>query len=137
MADRERIVSHGDLFHKKPRDAALFGDVERSRIFLQTFPKRGQDVRKLERGRLVEGHGFQGQDFILGGLSPSLQGRHTLSQLLERHEPFLVGGQEALHAVSQTRLLLCQGFEAPICRVRMPRRLLPPFQLVFDQGRVV
>ncbi len=137
MADRERIVSHGDLFEKKPRDAALFGDVDRSRILLQTFPKRGQDVRKLERGRLVEGHGFQGQDFILGGLAPSLQGWHALSQLLERHEPFLVGGQEALHAVSQTRLLLRQGFEAPICRVRMPRCLLPPFQLVFDQGRVV
>ncbi len=137
MANRDGIVSHRDLFDKEPYDAAFFGDIEVFRILLQPFSERGQNIRKLERGGLVQGHGLQCLDFVADDLAPSFQGRHALSQFLKRHEPLLIGRQKALHAVPQAYFLLTQVLEAPLGRVRMSRRLLPSFQLLFDQGRLV
>jgi hypothetical protein len=87
MANRDRPISHGDLFDEEPRDATLLGDVERCRILLQAVPEGGQDVLKLERGQLVHDHGFQGQDFFLDGLDSCLQCRPAVSQLFERLNP--------------------------------------------------
>ena len=137
VPNRDGIVPHSDLFDRKLHDATILCDVERLGIFFQTFPERGQDLGQPERAGLVHRHGVQVLDFALDGLVSNLQCRHAAAQLLERHQPLLIGGQKAFHAVSEPGLFLLQGLKTPLARVRLVRRLPSPLQLVFDQGRVV
>ncbi len=131
------MISHGNLFDKKPHDATFLKDVERFGIISQAFPEGGKNLGKPERAGFVYRHGVQGLDFALDRLVANLQCRHATAQFIERHQSLLIGGQKAFHAVSEPGLFLFQGLETPLARIRLARRFPSAIQLVFDQGRVV
>jgi hypothetical protein len=103
MANSDGVVSDQDVFHNKPYDSLTFSDTQRISSSVHAVEKRREGLRQAKEGRPIVS---LVSDCLQLGAERQFalaQRRHTLTQLLDGHECFLVGTQNSLDAFAHMR----------------------------------
>ena len=104
MTDRKRLLSHQDLLHQQTQDFLLLGYLQRSGPRLQPATEISEGFDQPEALRWVGCHRFQRLLFSLNRLLLLAEFRHPAPKLSQTHQAFLVGVQQAVHALLQPDL---------------------------------
>jgi hypothetical protein len=100
MANRDVVFSYQDVFHYKPHDPLAFIDIERISRTTQAGEERREGFREAQEGRSIVGLVSDCLQLSTEHLFALAQRRHTLTQLLDRHECFLVGAEKSFDALA-------------------------------------
>jgi hypothetical protein len=100
MANRDGVFSYQDVFHDKAYDPLAFVDAERISRTAQTGKERREGFREAQEGRSIGGLVGDCLQLSTERLFALAQRRHTLTQLLDRHECFLVGAEKSFDALA-------------------------------------
>jgi hypothetical protein len=103
MANGDGVVSYQDVFHYKPHDSLAFSDTQRISSSVQAVEERREGLRQSKECRPIVGLVSDCLQFRAESLFSLAQRRHTLTQLLDRHECFLVGAQNSFDALAYMR----------------------------------
>ena len=103
MANGDGVVSNQDVFHNEPDDSLTLNDAQRISSPVQAVEKRGDGLREAKEGRPIVGLVSDCLQFDAERLFALAQRRHTLAQLLDRHERLLVGAEKPFDALANMR----------------------------------
>ena len=98
MANRDGVVSYQDVFYNQPDDSLPLNDTQRISSATQTGKERGKILRQPQKGSPIIGLVGDCLQLRTKRLFALAQPGHTLTQLLDRHECFLVGTEKAFDA---------------------------------------
>ena len=101
MADRESLFAHQDLFYQQAQDFPALAHLQRIGSPSQLGTETRERFRQPQAMRLVGVGGFQRLAFGLHRLLLLAQFRHAHAQLLQTHQTFLVGVQQAVDTLFQ------------------------------------
>src|SRR4029077_3120853 len=134
MPDDDSVVADQDLLDQQSNHALTFDYVESFGRRAQTGEKRGQRFSETQIagavGRLVCDRLQLGAGRVL---APTQLG-HAVAQLIERKKVFLVGGEQARHALLQTSEIAPKPIFATLCRIGVACGLQSAVQLALDQA---
>jgi len=131
--DRDQILAHCNLFHHRPQHLLFFDGIHFLRRLVQAAKKGLQRVAQLDPTPVL--YRSQIQVLLLGLQCPDFLfdlGR-SLSQLGQRHQPFLIGIQQFIHLLAQACQLPLHPVLALLHWTGVQTLGPSPFQLGLDQ----
>ncbi len=105
MADRNGVLSHQHLFHQQSQDFLALGHLQRVGPCQQPGTEIGERFDQAQALGMVGGGRFQGLQFALNRLLLFAEFRHPAAKLLQAYQTFLIGVQQAVHALRQPCVL--------------------------------
>jgi len=135
VSDGDCFPAHEDLFHQQSHDLLLLGHVQRVCPRPQPCAEIGKRLDQPQILGLIADRRFQRLQFGLNGLVLLAKLRHSGAQLVQTHQAFLVGNQQAVHALRQPSMIPAQLLLPLFQRIGTPGRFQPAVQLLLhDPG---
>jgi len=101
VTDRECIPAHQDLLYQQAGDFLPFSDRKRIRPQPQLGTEISERFRQAQAVGLVGSGRFQRLQFGLDRLLLFAEFRHPTAKLFQAYQTFLIGVQQAVHALLQ------------------------------------
>ncbi len=98
VANRDGVVSYQDVFHHEPHDSLPLSNTQRISGATQAGKERCKIFRQAQKSRPIISLIGDCLQLSTERLFALAQSWHTLTQLFDRQECFLVGAEEAFDA---------------------------------------
>jgi hypothetical protein len=136
MTNRKGIPAHQDLFHQQAHDFLPLGHLQRIRPQPQPGREIGERFDQPQAVSLVGRGRVQRLQFSLNRLLLLAEVRHPTAKLLQACQTFLIGVQQAIHALLQPGMFPVQQFLSLFQRIGFLGRFQPALQFLLNHARI-
>src|ERR1035438_1798534 len=135
MANGDGVVSDQDVFHNEPNDSLTLNYTQRISSSVQAVEKGREGLGEAKEGLPIISLVSDCLQLDAERLFTLAERRHTLAQLLDRHERFLVGAEKSFDALANMRQFSLQALLTFLCRIGRTRCFQPTVKfLLYQRG---